>query len=230
MTKGNENIDPRFVERLEAVSAGGQLAIVLCADAFRHGGNWGFIRRNKPNFREQLETLREERPNVEAIPVANGALILVKEDFLAYNVNKIIPNAIGKPFVERVKQRRLEEQERFVKFINSVIQGKSSYVKSKGGYYELVLGVYSINDTNLIRLNGVDYPAYKLTAIEALDYADKALASVGRKAYVLAVKENGERVFDRPMNLANSKGIPAIYRGLEIADSDTGLFLTLRIV
>lgn len=228
---GNNNVDPRFQQRIEQVSAGGQLAIVLCANSFRFGGNWAFLRSNKPDFKENLATLREEHPNVRAFPVSNGALILVSENFLAHNVNKIIPNAIDGAFVDKVTRRRQEERERFVKFLKSVISGKSSYVKAKGGYYELILGVYSTNDTNHIRLNGKDYPAYKLSMIEAIDFADAALSSIGRKVYARAITEQGKEVFDIAKQLGfNSKGLAALYRGLEISESDTGVFLTLRIV
>lgn len=226
----DKRMEAKLIKNIEALSDGGKLAIVLCANSFRFGGNWGFIRSNRPDFRAQLETLKEERPNVKAIPVSNGALILANENFLAHNVNMVVPNAINGSFVEMANKRRLEERQRFQKFIENVAKGKSQYVKAAGGYYELTIGVFSVNDTNMIRVNGKDYPAYKLTLIEALEYANQ-LTKTGRKVYARAVKEDGAEVFDLVFNLAtNSKGQAALYRGLEIADSETGLFLTLRIV
>lgn len=222
--------NPNIEKKIEALSGGAQLAIVLCANSFRFGGNWGFIRKERKDFRDQLETLKQERPNVRAIPVTNGALILSNENFLAHNVNAVVPNAINGSFVDMANKRKADEKARFQKFIENIAKGKSSYVKSAKGYYELTLGIFSVNDTNHIRINGKDFPAYKLTLMEALDYANQ-LASTGKQVYARAVKEDGTEVFDKVFNLAgNSKGQQALYRGLEIADSETGLFLTLRLV
>lgn len=218
-------LDPVVAERISQLTEGGRLAIILCANAFRFGGNWGFLRRSKPEFREILEVLKEERPNVRAIPVKNGAIIFANENFLAHNVNYVYPNAINEDFVTLAMRRREEERANFMKFLKSALSGDKY---KKKGYYEITLGVFCVNEkTNLIRLNGVDYPAYKLTLIEVLDIASR----LNRKVYALAVKEDKTEVFDLIQNLAmNSWGLAALYRGLEIAESDTGAFLTLRIV
>lgn len=219
-----------FKDRASELTEGEQLAIIMCANSFRFGGHWGFIRNTKKEFRETVQALQNEKPNVKLLPVSNGALILADTNFLAVNVNKLVPNAINGSFVERSKQRLEEEREKFSKFVKSVVSGKSSHLKKDKGYYELKLGIYSINDTNAIRLNGVDYPAYKLTMIEALDMAHK-LESSGMQVYVRAIDENKREVFDRVFSLAgNSKGQSAILRGLEISETDTGVFITFRIV
>jgi hypothetical protein len=226
----DKRVEQKLIQNIDALTPGGQTAIVLCAGAFRFGGNWGFIKRSKADFNTMLDTLKQERPNVKAIAVANGALIMCDENFLAHNVNLAVPNAINGSFVEMSNKRRTDERQRFGKFIDNVAKGKSSHVKNAKGFRELTLGVFCVNDTNAIRLNGIDYPAYKLTLLEALDAADK-LSALGNKVYARAIKKDGEEVFDLIFNLAtNSEGLAALYRGLEIADSDTGLFLTLRIV
>jgi hypothetical protein len=226
----DKRTEQQLTKNIEALTDGGKLALVLCANSFRFGGNWGFLKSDKSDFRGQLDTLKQEKPNIRAIPVSNGALILANENFLAHNVNLAVPNAINGSFVDMANKRRNDERQRFSKFIENVANGKSSHVKSKGGYYELILGVFCVNETNAIRLNGNDYPAYKLNMIEALEYANQ-LTATGKKVYARAIKEDGEQVFDLVANLAtNSKGVAALYRGLDIADSETGLFLTLRIV
>lgn len=227
----DKNVEKKLTQNIDALTDGGKAAIVLCANSFRFGGNWGFIRREKHDFKEQLETLKEERKSIKAIPVSNGALVLADENFLAHNVNLAVPGAINGNFVDMANKRRREEQERFAKFIQNVAVGKSSHVKSKDGYYELTLGLFCVNDTNAIRLNGHEYPAYKLNMIEALDYAVKALASSGKKLYAKAITDEGKQVSGLVVELAmNSKGVQALYRGLEIADSDTGVFLSLAIL
>lgn len=225
-----DNIDAQLAKGIENLSDGQKTAIVICASSFRFGGNWGFIRANKPDFKGQLQTLKSAHPNVKAKRLYNGALVLSNENFLASIVNEVIPNAINGSFVQMANVRRTKEKALFQKFIENVAKGKSRYVQGQNGYYELVLGIFSINDTNFIRVGGKDYPAYKLTLVEALEYANQ-LTNRGFKVYAKAVDDNHQVVFDEVFNLAtNSKGIDALYRGIEIADSHTGAFLTLRIL
>lgn len=222
----SKNIEERIEKTL---SDGAKVALVLCANAFRFGGNWGYLTQDSEELKGYLETLKTERQHVKAFRVSNGALVLVNENFLASNVNAVVPNAITGSFVEKAKQRRREEQERFNKFLKNVVSGKSKYTKNAKGNFALTLGIFSVNETNSIRLNGQEYPAYKITLIEALEFLNQ-LTKEGYKVYVHAVKEDGTSVYDTPFNLgSNSKGIQAVYRGLEISDTKTGVFLKIVI-
>lgn len=214
--------------RIENLSNGAKVAIVLCANAFRFGGNWGYVTPGK-DFKGNLEALKGDRPNVKAYQVSNGALVLVNENFLATNVNAVLPNAINGSFVEKAKARRKDEQDRFNKFLKNVITGKSKYAKTGNGKYALTLGIFSVNDTNAIRLNGTEYPAYKINLIETLEFLNQ-VAKAGHKVLVHAVKEDGTSTYDTPFNLgSNSKGLQAVYRGLELSETGTGVFLKISI-
>lgn len=212
----------------ETLTDGAQVAIVLCANAFRFGGNWGYLTPGK-EFKGYLETLKQEKGNVKVHKVSNGALVLAEEKFLAFNVNAVIPNAINGSFVDMAVKRRKEEQDRFVKFLQNVVAGKSKYAKSENGKYALTLGIFSVNETNAIKLNGNEFPAYKLNLNETLRFLD-LLTKQGHAVAVHAVTEEGNSVYDTPFNLgSNSKGIQAVYRGLEISDTNTGVFLKIAI-
>lgn len=215
-------------ERIENLSDGAKVAIVLCSNAFRFGGNWGYLTPGR-DFKGYLESLKGEKGNVKAYQVSNGALVLVNENFLATNVNAVVPNAINGSFVDMAKKRRKEEQERFNKFLKNVVAGKSKYAKTGNGKYALTLGIFSINDTNQIRLNGNEFPAYKINLIETLEFLNQ-VAKAGHKVLVHAVKEDGTSVYETPFNLGgNTKGIQAVYRGLEISETGTGVFLKISI-
>lgn len=214
--------------RIENLSDGAKVAIVLCSNAFRFGGNWGYLTPGK-DFKGYLESLKGEQPNVKAFKVSNGALVLVKENFLATNVNAVLPNAINGKFVDMAVKRRNEEKERFHKFLKNVVAGKSKYAKTGNGKYALTLGIFSVNDTNQIRLNGNEYPAYKINLLETLEFLHE-LVKAGNKVLVHAVKEDGTAIYDTPFNLGgNSKGLQAVYRGLEISETGTGVFLKISI-
>lgn len=215
-------------KRIDKLSDGAKVAIVLCAKAFRFGGNWGYLNPGN-EFSGYLESLKGEKANVKAFKVSNGAVVLVNEGFLATNVNAVVPNAINGSFVEMAKKRRQEELERFDKFLKSVVSGKSKYVKGAKGSYALTLGILSVNETNTIRLNGKEYPAYKVNVLECLEHLHR-LEQQGYKVAVHAVKEDGSSVYDAPFNLGgNSKGLQAVYRGLEISDTQTGVFIKIAI-
>lgn len=224
-------MDRELEKRAEAnLSDAAKQAIVLCAESFRFGGNWGFVRNTNSNFKDVITLLRSEKGRIKVYPVENGALVLCDKNFLANAVNSVVPNAINGNFVEKAAQRSQVEKQKFVKFLDNVANGKSSYVRKGNGVSELTLGIYSVNDTNLIRINGIDYPAYKLELMEALDFA-RFLANRGKTVYVKAIDpESGKTIWGTIEQLAYSpKGVAAMYKAVEIADSDTGAFLTLRI-
>ncbi len=219
-----------FNKRVDQLSNGAKFALVLCANAFRFGGNWAVIRNTNKDYKSTLEELKQEKPHVKVIQASNGAIILCEEMFLTESVNLVLPGAISTPFFEMAKQREEEENAKFTRFVGNVLAGKNSHVVKKDGYYEIIIGVFCVNDVNYIRIAGDDYPAYKLSLLEALDFIMDGNKD-GHKIYVRAMTAEGVVVFDLVEKLGyNSKGVAAMYRGLEIADSDTGAFLTLRIV
>ena len=46
-----------FKDRASELTEGEQLAIIMCANSFRFGGHWGFIRNTKKEFRETVQVL-----------------------------------------------------------------------------------------------------------------------------------------------------------------------------
>lgn len=225
-----KKIEQAISGRVDNLSEGAKLAIGMCTAAFHYGGAWGFLRSNKPMFREQIEAFREEHKNIRLYKVSNGALIHANEAFLANAVNALLPNAIGNGFAAKAVSRRQTETERFIKYISNTLEGKSPHVSVKNGFYELQLGVYSVNETHSIRLNGVEYPAYKLTLHEALNIVDGLSKERNLQSEVFAVTDSGDRVFAPIFDaMTNSKGVQAVYRGLTISETDTGVFVTIHI-
>lgn len=221
--------DKELQQRLDVLSSGEKLAVVMCANSFRFGGNWAFVKKEHPGYKDILEAIKVEKPNVKLIQVSNGAIVLCAPDFLAFIVNKVIPGAIGGDFFAMAEERRHDERVKFGKFLSSVVEGKSSHIVKKNGFYEVVIGIMSVNDTHAIRIRGHEYPAYKLSLLEVLDFM-KLLVSKNYDVYLRAVTPEGVEVYDNAVKLATSgKGVMAVYRGLEIADSDTGVFMVLRL-
>lgn len=224
------SIEATVAKNMDKLSEGSKLGITLVAPVFPHGGNWGFIENTDPDFAAKLEELRTESRYIKLIRVSNGAVVLVKEDFLAYNVNLLVPNAIGRPFAEEAVARHNTEKERFGKFLANVLKGESKHLKRHAGYAEFTLGVFSMNETLAIRVNNVDYPAYKLSAIEALMFLDSYGRTHGRQFYVQALREDGSKPFVPVFEAGGSTaGQAAFQRTLEISPTGTGVFMNVRI-
>lgn len=211
----------------EKISDGSKLAVVLVANSFRFGGNWAYIKKTDSNYEGKLSLLKEEKGKVEARLLDNGFLILMDKNFLSEQINAVVPNGITQEFREEAKKVTETEVQKYSKFVDNVLEGKSKYLKDMGGYYDLVIGCYSVNETNVIKVNGQERPAYKLPIEIILKELMKKSKEKGKNIIVKVVNEEGQQ---GAVELANApKVMKQIFRGLEISDSMTGVFLTIRI-
>ena len=223
-----DNMDRHVIRNVDKMTPAGQQAVVLCANAYRFGANWGFIRNSERDFDNKIELLKTDTTNVKAIPVSNGALVICSKKFLADTVNAVLPNAINGSFMEKAKKREEEEIANYKKLLDGVIKGKCSYLKSVPGGTELVLGIYSVNHVNTISLSGLTYPAYRISLSELLKSMGY-LAQYGITPYIkLTSPSNGGYTFEPVEKVASQEYAPYLYKALEIADSETGVFVTLR--
>ncbi len=225
INKNSEKRNP-IEDRIDTVMTDGvKVMIVMCASAFRFGGNWAFLKKDDSEYEGKKELLLEEKSSIIGRPVSNGVVILMDKNYLTKNVNAVIPNGIDKKFIAKANTIRAEEIQKYDRFIKSVLDGKSKYLVNGHSYKELTMGTYCINDTNIIRLNGVDYPSYKLE----LDLMLRKLIEVNKKyrrQILIKVINRGMEGF-MPLETAINK-MEAIHSGLEISDTNTGVFVTLR--
>lgn len=225
----SQSVMANLENRIEnSLSETAKLAIILCAPAVQFGGTWGFIHAGDDAYRQKLDIMRAERGCATGIQLHNGILVSVKPDFIVSNVNKLLPGAIDKNFTQKIDSRRQSEIERFNQFTNKVVN-EGKYIIDKGMYYEIILGVYSYNNSHKMRVNGKDYPAFNLTLNEILPLAHK-LSRKEDAVYIRAVRPDGTKVYDKLFNLyGNSNGQLAIYKAMSIAQSGHGLFIHFRI-
>lgn len=213
---------------IDNISEGAKQAIVLCALSYRNGGNWGMMRKAaESQYSEKIALLKQESNNIKAESLSNGCLVLCKESFLTDNINKLVPNAINASYKQMKDERIKEDREKFIKFMEKVIDGKVKSVKNIGGGRELTIGIYSVNKVNTINLNGIEYPAYKVTAPEVISWVAKQFPNRG---YFKTVTPNGHQVFEKAEKiLSNQAMMKGVYKGLEISNTGTGVFMTIRL-
>ncbi len=229
-TPGSKKPQSQLEANIESkLSVGAREAIVLMSDAFRLGCNWGYIKNTHPDYRDVLTALKEEKGAIKMFQAENGAIVMADKNFLTKVVNDVAPGLINADFIKNAEERAKNETESALKFVKKVADGKSPYVKEKDGYQELQLGILSVNQVNEIRLNGVSYPAFRLNLQEALGLLD-TLKNAGINVLVRGVKADGAALWGTPFQLGgNSAALEAAYRGLQISDTDTGVFLSVRL-
>lgn len=229
MMNKEQIIDKAVQNNINNISVGAQEAIIQCALAYRNGGNWGMIKKaSERKYEEKLATLHEEKENVKVEKLSNGCLVLCKEEFLTNNINRLVPNAIDSSYKQMKEKRIAEDREKFVKFMGKVAEGKVKSAKKIAHGYELVIGIYSVNKVNTISLNGIDYPAYKVTAPEVVGWLARQFP---HRTAIRTITKGGQQVFEQAENILRD-GVKqkAMYKGLEISDTGTGIFLTFKIM
>lgn len=224
----NENV---MESRLNGLSEGAKLALVTCANAYHFGAAWGLLKQSDSDYLGKLKVLKEESSQVRLYQVENGAIVICNEAFLRNIVNTVVPNGINSSFVAMKEARKEEQKKKYLNFVKRIAEGKNSAVKRINGGYEITVGIYCTNEVSEIRLNGITYPAYRLSMYEAVDSLHKNPVLSGHIWAKGIIEENGQKrvVWDKLESMVlNSKGQAAMYRALEMSETGTGVFLTVR--
>ena len=72
-------------------------------------------------------------------------------------------------------------------------------------------------------MNGIEYPAFSLTVLEAL----KQVNQLSKYAEIYISVGNG---FEKLTDVVNMNKLDAVHNGLEISSTMTGVFVTIRVV
>lgn len=219
-----------MIKAVQKLTEGEKTAIVLIEPSFKNGSNWILLPDNDRRTKGYIEDLLTVKKNLVASRVSNGYVVQVDKRFIVNSINSIAGNSLNHRFVDYAQKREKEAKDSFSRFLTRLKDGKVKQAKKIGNGLEITIAVYSLNEVETIRLRGVDYPAYRVTLMEAL----QAFHELSKEGYVPQVKAkhpNGDTVFDNVFSLAsNTNGLKAINEALEISDTDTGVFVTLRLL
>lgn len=195
------------------------LAATMAADAIYVGGNWGFMLKNNIDYQRTVELLREDR-EVSFIETQNGVIVFSDYKYLLGVLNQV--GAVTSDVQIKIQQREKEASADLGRLMQDILNGRSKYGISGEGYKEVNIALYSCNTTNKIRVNGVEYPAFPLTVMEACKEIVKYSKNVPIYLYI------GDS-FEEIHNFKKPDDINKILRNLEIANSLNGAFLTIRL-
>ena len=202
-------------------AVGLNVAAVTAADSFFAGGNWGFVLSEDEDFNRTYELLCSAGNSVRMTEVSNGVIVFVDPKYLQNvlsQVEQITPDIMNKH-----QTRAQVETAEFQNFLMSALKGQSKYVRRQANFEEYCIGLYSCNNLHKIRLNGIEYPAYSLTVLEAL----KQISQLTK--YVDVYISIGD-TFEDLRNIISNNRMEDVNNGLEISPSRTGVFLTVRFV
>lgn len=194
------------------------MSAVITASSFYVGGNWGFLLEDNPEFVEILDILNNS--NVKKIRVSNGYIVFCDYDYLQKVVSRV--ENVTPEILNRGINRLRTEVPEFQKFLTTILRKNCKYLEDCGSYYEINIGLYCTNNTHKIRINGIEYPAFSLTLSEAL----KEVVKLNSRMSIYICEASG---FEKLNTALSMNSLEPIYSGVEISNSCTGAFLTLRI-
>jgi hypothetical protein len=231
-----DNVQRAVQANWDNLSEGAKEALVACAHAYPFGCNWGFLRPTDKDLKSTAEALKAESGRIRFNRLKNAMLIECDPSFLAQSVNAIVPNAVNTPFAQMAQTRKRDEMTKFTNYMKRFLGGKDSGAsKNSDGSVETTVGLYCVNETNKIRLGGKDYNAFKLNieeavyAINTLAQSDPKIAPLYNSIMFKAVDTNTKSQVWIPVSSVGPNTVQGIYFGMELADSDTGIFLTIGV-
>lgn len=200
------------------------MAAVVASNSFYVGGNWGFVLRENSEFEQIMGILQNsmrQGASIKMVNTSNGVIVFVAPNHLQNvisQVEQITPDVMQK------QQTRLQaETAEFQNYLRNVLRGTCKVTHQAATYDEYVFAIYSCNNLHKIRLNGIEYPAFSLTVLEAL----KQVNQLSKYAEIYISVGNG---FEKLTDVVNMNKLDAVHNGLEISSTMTGVFVTIRVV
>ncbi len=210
-------------------SDGSKIGLTLCSQSYLVGGNWGYLSNDHSEYDVLLEMLRGERELIKLLHVSNGVIILGNTNVLQSIIAEVEPNMAMGEVNKSHQVRNVVEKNKCLKFFEEIVKGIDNQGNDYGDFTEYHIGIYSSNNGAKIRLNGIDYVAYKLTVQEIIE----CLKQLNRfkKVYVKVNRNGNDNIEFVKLNdiLSEVDGLSAIIKALEISPTGTGVFITIRI-
>lgn len=197
------------------------MASVIAANSYYVGGNWGFVLKENEDYDRIHNILKQDNKSVMLNDVSNGCIVFVNLNYLQSVIGQV--EQVDQQTLENIKNRQQIEIPQFQNFLKSVLNKTCKYGEKNNDFEEYVIGIYSCNSLHKIRLNGKEYPAYNITVKEAL----KQISQLSK--YVKIYINVGDKFENISKIIAENK-IMEVNQGLEISNTMTGVFLTIRIV
>ena len=172
----DKNLQAEVMANANKVPQSAQTVLVQCQSALYWGGNWSLIAETDQDYAEIAQLMPELRKRfpkeVHVSKVVGGIVLSADVNWLLSIISTLAPNAAaakGQEYMTRVKETQTKEGEKFKKYWEKTLEGKTPMFNKKDdkGNTRLdgTIGVYCTNVNSQFTVNGIDYPAFKLSPV-----------------------------------------------------------------
>lgn len=237
MDKIDMQLEALVAKNVSKISVGSQKVFMTCLNSFTFGCNWGFLKSTTQDFKQSIEMLKEEKNNITLNKVSNGVIISCSERYLMNILNTIFEGKCPIQYQQLAERRRTEIgvfQKWLTKLTNSTSGLEYVSRKSVNGKPATIVtfALYGVNDSHAIRVNGIEYPAFKLTVPEALNVMLSKPEFANMLVAVRLLNSNKSDYIERYVpasQLSNPEAIKAFFKSTIISEANTGLFVKIVV-
>ncbi len=187
----------RFANELQKYPQEVAVGVGVVIPNLVNGCSWGFVNDSNEEFIKCLGAI-QSNPNMSAYKIKGGYLLNMNMDYLVSILTKVASGYVTKRDLQLAVEHRRQSLAYLEKFLKKGVGGK--------------IGIYNLNDSPRITVQGVTYPAFCVTIPDLL-------AACVRSGYGLKL---GGSV--RTPGQVNSHLLQVVER-LEIAPSGNALFI-----
>ena len=192
----------RFLARMEREPEDIQHAVVRYAENILNGCNWAFISKKSPTYAQETKAF-EHSSLVKVYNVKNGVLIVTPMETILSILTRVSPEIYTVKEKELALNFRQKSIENFVNFLRS-------------GVKRAKIGIYNLNDSPNITINGKIYKAFNMDLASVCTYLRDAGYSLVIDGKLLPAEY--ALISDR---------YPVVHQYLEMAPSGNGLMLDI---
>ena len=119
------------------ISQGAKVGVTLCSTSFLVGGNWGYLSDSHKDYTTLLNLLQEDRQMVSLIKVSNGVIVQCNPTFLIETIKEVESSIDMNKVIKLSKERKSEEKQKCLKFLESIVKKSINYKSYKYEYYKI---------------------------------------------------------------------------------------------
>lgn len=172
------SVDKNLLAEVQAnfnkVPQSAQTVLVQCQSALYWGGNWSLIAETDSDYASIAALMPELKKNyakeVHASKVVGGVVLSADVHWLMSIMGTLAPKSAAakeQEYMSRVNETQSTEGEKFRKYWEKTLAGKTTMFNKKddkgNARLDGTIGVYCTNVNSTFTVNGIDYPAFKLS-------------------------------------------------------------------
>lgn len=188
-------------KRTAQMPDGVKYAVLKVLGNIKNGAFWGFT--DMSDVMQHMEAIKKNSPNILARKLGNACIIEVAPNYMISSVQAIDPQAISQQMIQDIQNARAEAHVAFERFL--IRSGKN--MEKTNHQFTGTVGLYCTNDVQTMAYRGVQYPAFRVTLADALNYMKRYNYSVKINGQFVPATQAGAGVWDSMLLLPTKNGV-----------------------